>query len=185
MPRPILYLLGALLLSPGAHAESPHFRIEISKSKQSLRVLQEGTTIRSYRIAYGSGGRGTKLRAGDHKTPEGDYHIIDINPNSRFQLFFLLDYPNQQDIRQALHDGRIQPNHQRRFEQAARRTQTPPQNTPLGGSIGIHGLGHASAEQQDIHQRMNWTKGCIAITNREIRDLKGYISIGTPVSITR
>ncbi len=185
MRRPMLYLLGALLLSPGAHADSPHFRIEISKSKQRLQVFQAGTPIRSYRIAYGSGGRGTKLQAGDHKTPEGDYRIIDINPNSKFQLFFLLDYPNQQDIRQALQDGRIQPKHHQRFQQAARQAQAPPQDTPLGGWIGIHGLGHASAKQQHIHQRMNWTQGCIALTNREIRDLKGYISIGTPVGIAR
>ena len=169
-----------------ATADGQHyFRVEIDKSEQRLQVLREHQVVREYRIAYGRGGTGPKLRFGDNKTPEGDYHIIDINPQSRFDLFFLLDYPNPMDVQRALGSGVIRKQHYQRFRKARQRDQVPPQTTSLGGWIGIHGLGFASSERRRTHKRENWTEGCIAITNREIHDLRRYIKIGTPVSIRR
>ena len=58
--------------------------------------------------------------------------------------------------------------------------QTPPQNTPLGGQIGIHGLGHAN---EKIHQVFDWTHGCIALTNPQIDQLSQWVDTGTVVKI--
>jgi len=30
---------------------------------------------------------------------------------------------------------------------------------------------------------LNWTEGCIALTNEEINELRNYVAIGTPVVI--
>ena len=57
------------------------------------------------------------------------------------------------------------------------------QNTPLGGAIGIHGIGEITEEKLEIHRTINWTKGCIALTNDEIDDLLHYIGVGTKVVI--
>ena len=58
--------------------------------------------------------------------------------------------------------------------------QIPPQNTPLGGQIGIHGLGNAD---ERIHKVFDWTHGCIALTNPQIDQLSQWIDTGTVVKI--
>ena len=35
-----------------------------------------------------------------------------------------------------------------------------------------------------IHEDLNWTDGCIALTNNDIKDLMKYIKVGTTVVIT-
>ena len=58
--------------------------------------------------------------------------------------------------------------------------KTPPQDTPLGGQIGIHGIGNGD---QDIHHNYNWTNGCIALTNEQIDQLGKWIKPGVLVNI--
>ncbi len=58
--------------------------------------------------------------------------------------------------------------------------EIPPQNTLLGGQIGIHGLGKADLK---IHRLMNWTHGCIALTNQQIDILSRWVEIGTRVEV--
>ena len=61
------------------------------------------------------------------------------------------------------------------------RHSVPPQNTVLGGQIGIHGLGDKT--NLSVHQNFNWTRGCIALTNEQIHSLDRLIKIGTKVYI--
>jgi hypothetical protein len=56
----------------------------------------------------------------------------------------------------------------------------PPQNTALGGRIGLHGLGRGDPK---VHQQFNWTNGCIALTNEQIDQLLTWVGKGTRVSI--
>ena len=45
-------------------------------------------------------------------------------------------------------------------------------------------LGNKQNEKLLIHKNINWTEGCIAVENHEVRELKKYIKIGTLVKIT-
>lgn len=66
--------------------------------------------IKSFPV-YGLGKRGRfgpKLCAGDHQTPEGIYHVIELNPHSRYDLSMRLDYPNGLDKKYAVIDHRTQ-----------------------------------------------------------------------------
>ena len=56
----------------------------------------------------------------------------------------------------------------------------PPQQTALGGHIGIHGIG---AGDPRIHEDFNWTSGCIALTNAQIDDLAGWVRLGMRVVV--
>ena len=56
---------------------------------------------------------------------------------------------------------------------ALRAKKGPPQNTPLGGDIYIHGNGAQS----------DWTWGCVALENQDIRELYDSVNVGTPVKI--
>ncbi|MFN2493306.1 MAG: L,D-transpeptidase family protein [Pyrinomonadaceae bacterium] len=58
---------------------------------------------------------------------------------------------------------------------ANKRKTTPPQNTAPGGLIYIHGNGANG----------DWTWGCVALENEDIRELYDAVSVGTPVTITR
>ncbi len=182
------YVLCALLtglqpLSSLARSAGQSYVIEVLKSRKILMVKQGGKVVRSYRTAVGKGGKGDKQRSGDHKTPVGTYRVVGFNDNSRFFLFMQLNYPNIKDAFYGLKKHLIGRRQFDRIVRALKMGKTPPQDTPLGGAIGIHGLGAESKKRLLIHENYNWTEGCIALTNEEIMDLKKYVRIGTKVVI--
>lgn len=171
-----------VLLGLGQHSLAENM-IVVSKSRQELIVLQDQKVIKQYRIAYGKGGKGSKRFSGDKKTPDGIYRIIDFKDNSQFHLFMQLDYPNMNDAWHGYHNQLISAMEFKSIALANKTGELPPQDTPLGGYIGIHGLGDMNNEKLEIHNRHNWTNGCIALTNEEIMDLAKFVSIGTKVVI--
>ena len=133
-----------------------------------------------YHIAIGSGGVGFKRWRGDEVTPRGVFRIGWINWNSRFKAFFGLDYPNREYADQAYRERRIDEWDYASIRSAVDLGMTPPQNTALGGSIGIHGVG---AGDPSIHARYNWTSGCVALSNDQIDRFAQWVNIGTTVEI--
>jgi len=131
-------------------------------------------------VAFGRNGVGHKRKEGDGITPLGTYHIRWVNPNSRFKLFFGLDYPTAQQARQAFAQGRISRADYQAIVHADQTHGIPPQKTPLGGEIGIHGVGHANGR---AHLEKDWTQGCIALTDQQIDELANYIHMGMKVVI--
>jgi murein L,D-transpeptidase YafK len=97
---------------------------------------------------------GPQVQEGDGRTPEGDYIVDRRNPNSEFYLSIGIDYPNEADIA------------------AAEEADVDP-----GGDIFIHGTPRPFARVDD------WTAGCIAVTNREMRQIYAMVRDGTPISI--
>ena len=153
----------------------------IDTQAMSLKVKQGQKTIELFEnIAIGRNGAGFKEQRGDDITPLGTYKISWINKNSPFRLFFGFNYPSRKNAHKALADGLITRKTFRTIEVAHLRRKIPPQHTPLGGMLGIHGLGHAN---KDIHKRMNWTHGCIALTNEQIDRLAKWINRGTMVEV--
>ncbi|NNL99720.1 MAG: L,D-transpeptidase family protein, partial [Gammaproteobacteria bacterium] len=138
---------------------------------------------REFPIASGRGGSGDKFRRGDNRTPVGVYRIVDFNERSRFELFMRLNYPNVKDAFYGLKNGLISRPEFDAIVAALKQGATPPQNTPLGGAIGIHGIGDVTHEKLRIHDALDWTEGCIALTNADIMALRNYVSVGTRVEI--
>lgn len=152
--------------------DTNELKIEVKKGERTVDTIAD--------IAIGRGGAGYKTRRGDDITPYGDYRIGWIGQRSSFRKFFGLTYPNVQDARTALIKGIIDKKTFERIAEANENNQIPPQNTPLGGQIGIHGLGAAN---EKIHRSMNWTHGCIAMTNNQIDHLRRYVEPGMVVRI--
>ncbi|MCS3902539.1 murein L,D-transpeptidase YafK [Methylohalomonas lacus] len=186
----ILYLL-LILSSPAlaqqiagaAHATSGEYSIEIDKSRSELVVKHENSVIKRYRAATGRGGQGTKRVQGDRKTPIGVYRVVDFKDDSRFHFFMQIDYPNLLDAWYGYKNELIDASEFHEITTAVKNNQKPPQDTALGGQIGIHGIGEMNDEKRAIHARENWTAGCIALTNDEIIELRQYVTIGTPIVI--
>lgn len=131
-------------------------------------------------ISIGRGGASASRRRGDGSTPTGRYRVSWINDDSPFRRFFGLNYPNREQAERAYRDRRIGTSERDAILQALRTGTAPPANTVLGGRIGIHGLGRGDPA---IHARFNWTRGCIALTNRQIDQLGRWVRRGTPVVI--
>ena len=161
-----------------------NYELVIKRSEKRLIIQKDGVTLRSFHVALGSGGRKAKLEAGDRRTPLGKYHIVKVRDSDRFHLFMQLDYPSVRDAMNGLKAERISKNQYRQILDAHIYGKVPPQNTPLGGAIGIHGIGIETEDKLEIHQIADWTQGCIALRNQEIDQLTQYVQVGTPVIIT-
>ena len=127
------------------------------KKKRLLALYRNNKIIKSYRIRLGFNPKGHKLKEGDGKTPEGKYYITHKNPKSKFYLSLGINFPNKSDKKRALKKG-----------------QNP------GSDIFIHGLGNRSII---IHYLFDWTEGCIALTNREIKEIYDLVDPGTVLYI--
>jgi len=173
----------SLALAPVVMASGNSYSLEVSKSSQELIVKEGDQVIKRFRISIGRGGDGTKRQRGDNKTPIGTYKILDFKANSRFHFFMLINYPNQVDAWHGYIDNRINAREFKQIIVANRNNQVPPQNTILGGYIGLHGIGEITEQKLSIHNKENWTEGCIALTNEEISELRNYVTIGTTIQI--
>ena len=165
-----------------AAAAAP-YSVEISKSDSTLVVKQNKEIIKKYRVAHGKGGKGTKIRVGDNKTPTGTYQVIDFKADSKFHFFIQLNYPNALDAWRGYKNEIISAIEFKQIARAYKRSSLPPQNTGLGGYIGIHGIGLTTDKKNQIHETQNWTEGCIALKNEEVNELMKYITWGTTVII--
>lgn len=147
-------------------------KIEVKKGEETVDTI-EG-------IAIGQAGAGQKMHRGDNITPFGEYRIGWVGEKSTFHRFFGLNYPSLNDAERAFRKGMIDKYTYADIVNAHLFNQVPPQNTVLGGRIGIHGLGIGD---EKIHHTMNWTHGCIALTNNQIDHLSHWIATGTLVKI--
>jgi murein L,D-transpeptidase YafK len=52
-----------------------------------------------------------------------------------------------------------------------------------GGNIMIHGLKNGLSWIRELHTELDWTKGCIAVTDEEIEEIARLVPNGTVVEI--
>ncbi|HKO10967.1 MAG TPA: L,D-transpeptidase family protein [Acidobacteriaceae bacterium] len=151
-----------LLFATLAYAQPPHptaDRILILKSAHKMELLSRGTVLKTYRVSLGDP-NGPKVQAGDKKTPEGVYYVNAKNAHSLFHRALHLSYPNAAD------------------RERARKLGVNP-----GGDIEIHGVPKNYAWLGSSQRIIDWTTGCIAVTNPEIDEIWDYVPVGTPVEI--
>jgi len=135
-------------------------RIVIEKAARRLTLFAKGEALKSYRIALGGNPVGPKERQGDNKTPEGTYLIDARNRDSRYHRSLHISYPNEDDRRRARALG-----------------------VPPGGDIMIHGIKDGFAWVGEAHAEVDWTRGCIAVTDEEIEEIERLVPDGTTVEI--
>lgn len=135
-------------------------KVIIEKKVRKLTLYSKGQPIKSYKVALGRNPEGAKEKEGDNKTPEGTYTIDTRNTKSSYHLALHVSYPNAQDIQRAKQKG-VSP----------------------GGSIMIHGIRNGLGWIGKFHSKIDWTKGCIAVTNDEIDEIGRLVANGTPVEI--
>lgn len=135
-------------------------KLVVYKSKRTLLAYSKGKLLKSYAISLGGHPIGAKEIEGDLKTPEGLYTINDKNQYSDYHKNLGISYPNQKDIAHAKSLGK-----------------------DAGGDIKIHGLRNGLGFIGKLQRCMDWTFGCMALTNSEIDQLFDAVPIGTPIEI--
>ncbi len=137
------------------------YSIIIDKFSRKCFVYQKGTKKYEFIAELGANWVGDKRYRGDKATPEGMYKVakkID-GGKTKYYKALLLDYPNDEDKRHFKSDitnGLL------------------PADAAIGGLIEIHGNGGKG---------IDWTEGCIALTDSEIELVYKKVRIGTPVTI--
>src|SRR5262245_18930972 len=158
-------------------------RILIKKGERKLYLDREEKgqekLLKTYQIALGNNPTSAKHKQGDGATPEGDYYITHKNARSKFYLSLGVSYPNGADADKGLKDGLITKSEHQAIASAMRAGSKPPQNTKLGGDIFIHGGGAGKL----FGIVRDWTLGCVALENDEIKELFELIPVKTPVRI--
>ena len=135
--------------------------IRVYKKDRILKLYEDGQLIEEFCIALGHSPEGTKTIQGDKKTPEGKYFICTRNDKSRYTLFLGLSYPNISDAQRGLENGDITQEEFDEIKKAIQNKKAPNWSTSLGGAVGIHGGGISN----------DWTFGCIALTDEDIKTL--------------
>ncbi|WP_347139523.1 L,D-transpeptidase [Paracoccus sp. SSK6] len=136
----------------------PVDHIVIHKSARRMTAFRDGQPLKIYRVALGFAPAGEKRRQGDGRTPEGRFTIDRVNQKSAYHLSLGLDYPRPQDRARAAAEG-----------------------ADPGGDIFIHGQPNQRPDGETLPG--DWTAGCIAVSDAEIRELYAAARIGTTVEI--
>jgi hypothetical protein len=154
--------------------------LEIRKVERTLLAHCARGAVVTMVAAVGREPAGTKQQTGDLRTPEGRYRIAGPAQSSRFHAFVPFDYPSVADADRGLAEGRIDADDHRRILAAHARGELPPQTTPLGGNIGLHGEG---ARWAGDSQHLDWTLGCVAVRDADLDFLIERIDASTSVEI--
>jgi murein L,D-transpeptidase YafK len=150
-------------------------KIVIYKEKRELDLYSNGNIVKRYKIGLGNNSSDDKLMRGDRCTPEGEFYICTKNNKSRFYLSLGISYPNIEDAIRGLKTNLINKNQYQQIYKAIENKEKPPWNTKLGGEICIHGRGSGC----------DWTRGCIALDDNEIKEIFNKVDYGTTVIIKK
>lgn len=139
---------------------SPVDRILVRKSARVMELYRRGKVVRTYKIALGLRPSGHKEQEGDYRTPEGRYTLERRNPHSDYFLSIQISYPNAADIARAKKLG-VNP----------------------GNAIMIHGLPNNPSKSMHYYSRVDWTDGCLAVSNADMVEIWLMTVPGTPIEI--
>lgn len=147
---------------PDAEIHKTADYVFVEKGKRRLTVWRDGGLLATFPVRLGRTPTGAKSREGDGRTPEGVYSIDYRKSDSSFYRAFHISYPSPMDSVMAQKQG-VSP----------------------GGAIMIHGLPNDADKDaaKRIHKYVDWTEGCIAMTNSEIDELWQMVPPGTPIEI--
>lgn len=193
----------ALPLRPDGRLDQA--RLLVIKDQRRLELWVGTKMVKAYRIQLSQRSKGTKTKRRDQRTPEGEYFVCGHSAG-RFYRALWISYPNREDADRALNGKQISPAIHAKILEALEQGKCPPQNTKLGGDLLLHGQQPSLTKQlRRAHRKgqiklksgfepgdadpvkystyFDWTAGCVALFNPDIRELHHWIADGTPIRI--
>ena len=151
--------LSHAMAAPSLDAEAVD-KVLVLKSERKLHLLSRGEIVRSYRVSLGKQPNGPKRFEGDKRTPEGFYWINWRKISEKYNLSMHISYPNERDRQYAAQQGR-----------------------PAGDMIMIHGTPRDEEYPEWFFHTLDWTEGCIAMKNDDMREVWNLVRDGTLIEI--
>ncbi|MFW5930290.1 MAG: L,D-transpeptidase family protein [Desulfosalsimonas sp.] len=133
----------------------------VKKNESKLYLMKNGKVFKEFKAAFGPNPKGHKFRRGDGRTPEGEYTLDYKKDDSDFYKAIHVSYPNEKDRKRAKY------------------LEVNP-----GGQIMIHGLPNGRGYMSVASQSINWTDGCIGVTNSAMDEIWEAVDPDTPIKIT-
>ncbi len=153
-----------ILMMLGLPAQARVDSIEIIKHRRELNLIQGDKIIKSYNVSLGRQPQGRKVDRDDKRTPEGSYSIKKKTDSSEYYKSLVINYPTPEQKADAASRG-----------------------VDIGDHLCIHGmrsyLYYLPSFMQKFHKWVDWTAGCIALTDSEIDEIFEEVDVGTPVVI--
>ena len=141
----------------------PFYAVVVEKDHNRLNLLEispeKTRLVKSFEVLTGAG-NGDKYKQGDLKTPEGIYFVTTYLSPEKLQSMY-------GSVAKTYGTGAFPLNYPNILDIIRSKT---------GGGIWLHGV-------DDNREELN-TKGCVAMENILLDDLKDYVKIGSPVIIT-
>ncbi len=155
-------------------------RIVVDVGGKTMMVYEGETLLRRYDIATGQSRRLGALDKDAASTPVGEYKVVRKAIRESMFLrgsrFLQIDYPSPEDADRAWDLGRLNRGQYDAIYQAHDYGKPPPDDTPIGGNLGIQGNYFTLMGD-------TFTDGSIALSNGDLVDIFDFIPVGTPVII--
>ncbi|UVE16772.1 L,D-transpeptidase family protein [Pseudomonas sp. LS44] len=135
-------------------------KVLVLKSERKLHLMGKGSVLKSYKVSLGKQPQGAKQREGDRRTPEGFYWIDWRKTSDKYNLALHISYPNIRDQSNAHKAG-----------------------VTAGGMIMIHGTPIDEEYPEWYFTSLDWTEGCIAMTNADMQEIWSLVKDGTLIEI--
>ncbi|WP_299697650.1 L,D-transpeptidase family protein [Hydrocarboniphaga sp.] len=156
----IALLLAVVLALPAIASAEKADLVQVKKSKARLYLIKAGTPFADFPVVFGAQPEGHKQQEGDERTPEGRYVLDYKKENSAFFKSIHISYPNAEDSARAKQRG-----------------------VGAGGAVMIHGQKNGLGWLSPVARFINWTDGCIALTNEDMQAVWEAVDAGTPIEI--
>jgi len=134
--------------------------VVVRKSARVLELYAGGSLLKSYAVSLGDDPIGPKRAEVDGRTPEGAYVLDYRKSDSSFHRALHISYPSAGDAAHA-HASGANP----------------------GGLIMVHGLPNGLGFVGRLQRFVDWTDGCVAVTNPEIEEIWAAVVDGTQIRI--
>ena len=156
----LFFLFFTLTANAVTGSEAPVIdKLLVIKSEQKLHLLRRGEVVKSYRVSLGKKD-GPKQYEGDQRTPEGTYWINWRQHSKKYNLAMHISYPNAADLKRAY---KLQ--------------------KPAGSMIMLHGTPTDEEYPEWFFHTLNWTDGCIALTNEDMQEVWSLVRDHTMIEI--
>jgi len=132
--------------------------VVVRKAARRLELFRGNELLKTYTVSLGRHPIGTKTQQGDGRTPEGEYRLDYRNPGSSFHKALHISYPEPADIESARSRG-VDP----------------------GGLVMVHGTKNGLGWLGRLYRAIDWTDGCVAVTNGEIDEIWRVVPDGTKI----
>lgn len=147
--------------TPTLPADARADLVVVHKAARRLELYRAGVLLKSYAVSLGRHPIGAKRQQGDGRTPEGEYRLDFRKADSSFYRALHISYPGPADWA------------------AARSLRVAP-----GGLVMLHGMKNGLGWLGRLHLAVDWTDGCVAVTDREMDEIWRAVPDGTKIVLT-